>query len=260
MQKRSSLSIQKDVIFAIFVREMTSRFSQYTFGNAWIILEPVLMITLFILLFGARGRGEFGYAEPAVFIFSAFLTFKLLWQQTMKKNMGALSGARSILGFRQVSLFDVFLARTVIEGGLCVVAGVVIALGLMWFGFSPAPTNPLPVFFYGLVLLIFASGFGILACIVASFAKEIEKLISLLTMPILFTSAVFFPMTVVPEPYRTWLAWNPLVHAMELIRENWLSSYTSPVSDVQYFLSWTIGVLALALMSYRLSWKRMVAS
>ncbi len=260
MHARSAFSIQRDVIFAIFIREMNSRFNSYTFGNIWILLEPILMLTMFILIFGMRGRGEFGYVEPPVFIFAAFLPFKILWQATMKLTAGAYGAARGLLGFRQVRLFDIFLARILLEGGVFLIVGVVLGSGLMWLGLDVVPNDPLGVLKYCSMLWIFAGFFGILVGMVSRIAKEVEKVINLLTMPLLFLSAVFFPMTVVPPGYAAWLSWNPLVHAMELIREAWFSAYVSPVADVEYLLHWVVAVVALAMSSYRLFWQKVTAS
>ncbi|NVJ97132.1 MAG: ABC transporter permease [Alphaproteobacteria bacterium] len=259
MKARSAFAIQKDVIFAIFVREMNSRFGAYTFGNVWLVLEPLLMMVMFILIFGLRGRGEFGYVDPPIFVFAAFLPFKILWQLTMRRNMGALQGAKSLMGFRQVRLFDVFLTRSLMEGGLFIVVGVILGIGLYWIGFNPMPRDPLLVLSYGVILWFFASAMGILFCMIGQFAKEVEKVLNMVQMPLLFLSAVFFPMTMVPEPYRSWLAWNPLVHAMELVREAWFPVYISPVADISYLASWAIVAMALAMATYRLSWQKVLA-
>ncbi|GHF18389.1 transport permease protein [Kordiimonas sediminis] len=260
MRARSTLAIQKDVVFAIFLREMSGRFSGYTFGNIWLVLEPLLMMGVFILLFGARGRGEFGYAEPPIFIFAGFLPFRLLWNSTMRNNMNALGSAKQLIGFRQVKLFDVFLARTLSEGALFFVVGTIIGLIFLWLGFDPVPKDFLGVFGYCFLLWLFAAGFGILACILSEITQEIQKVISLISMPLMILSAVFFPMSTIPEPYRSWLAYNPLVHFNEFIREHWLQAYTSPVADMEYLLAWTIGMLTVALATYRLRWKKVLAT
>lgn len=259
MRARSAFSIQKDVIFAIFIRETVTRFSSYTFGNIWLILEPLLMMILFMLVFGARGRGAYGFVEAPVFIFSAFLTFRLLWNYTMKQNSSARTGTQGLLEYRQIRLFDVFLARSVIEGGIFIVVGAIIGLGLVWLGYEPWPNNLLLVLGYCFALWLFAIAFGMLACMLGSFSAEITKFISLLTMPLMILSAVFFPMSIVPSQYWVYLTWNPLLHAMELIRDAWFVRYTSPVADPEYFLAWMLAFLALAMSTYRLSWRKVLA-
>ncbi len=259
MKARSAFSIQKDVIFAIFIREMVTRFSTYTFGNIWLILEPLLMMVLFMVIFGARGRGAYGFVEAPVFIYSAFLSFRLLWNYTMRQNFSAKNGTQSILEYRQVRLFDVFLARSIIEGAIFLVVGIIIALGLVWLGYDPWPHDLLLVLSYCFCLWLFAIAFGILGCMLGSFAREIEKFISLMTMPLMLVSAVIFPMSIVPPQYWPYLTWNPLLHAMELIREAWFERYTSPVADLQYFVAIVLVFLALAMSTYRLTWRRVLA-
>jgi len=259
MRARSAFSIQRDVVFAIFLREMNSRFSSYTFGNVWILLEPMLMMLMFVVIFGVRGRGEFGYVEPPVFILAAFLPYRLLWQATMKDNMNALGAAKGLLGFRQVRLFDILLARTLVQAGIFLTAGFILVSGMMWIGFDAMPGDPLKVLYVGLYFWLFACAFGMLACIVGDFAREIQKVITITTMPLLFLSAVFYPMTAVPTQYHSLFAKNPLVHANELIREGWIPLYTSPVADLKYLQIWMLVTMALAMASYRLRWQRMVA-
>lgn len=259
MQARSALSIQRDVVFAIFVREMNARFSTYTFGNIWILLEPLVMMGMFVFLFGLRGSGNFGYAEPPIFIMAAYLPFKLLWQGTMRKNMSVLGGARGLMGFRQVRMFDLSLARTLVEGGLFVVVASLLIVIMEWLGFNAVPGDPLKLFYYCVIFWLFAASFGLLMCVVSSFAREIEKVVSLMTLPLLFISAVLYPMSILPTGLQKALSVNPLVHANELIREAWFPLYNSPVADTGYLISWTGITMALALASYRLRWQRMIA-
>jgi len=259
MRARSAFSIQKDVIFAIFLREMNARFGSYTLGNVWIILEPIVMMIFFVVLFGLRGRGEFGYVEPPVFVLAGFLPFRLLWQAPMRDNMNAMGGARSLLGFRQIRLFDVFLTRSLVNGGVFLVAGTILVGGMSWLGFNAVPQDPLAVLYFAFVLWLFASFFGILFCVVADFAMEVSKILSIIQMPLLFFSAVFYPMSIVPTSLQRIMAVNPLVHANELIREAWMPMYVSPVADAKYIYTWCLCTMVIAVASYRLRWQRMVA-
>ncbi|MBV1900927.1 MAG: ABC transporter permease [Kordiimonadaceae bacterium] len=260
MRARSAISIQQDVIFAIFLREMNARFKSYTFGNIWILVEPVLMMSIFVSLLSLRGIGSYGYSDPAVFILAGYVPFRLLWQATMKKNMSALGGAMGLLGFRQVRLFDVFLARTIVEGGVFLVTALLLVIGLYWLGIDAVPHNPLGTLRHLAELWLFAASFGILACVLAQIAQEIEQVITMLTMPLLFVSGVIFPMSAIPYKYHSIFAVNPLVHGIELIRENWLPMYVSPIADEKYLLVWIVITLALAVAGYRLRWQRMIAS
>lgn len=259
MKPRHPLVIQRDVITAIFLRDMKSRFSGYVLGNFWLVLEPMMMISLFIVFFGLRGRGEFGYAEPAVFILAAFLPFKMLWQFTMNKCRSASGRARQLVMFRQITLLDIFLTTALMEYLLFVFIGVILITVLAWFGLDPMPKDVLLVLGYSTLLWLIGMSVGIISAMLSRFAKEVQIILGILTFPALILSAVFFPMSIIPEPYRSYLAWNPLVHAVEFIREAWLGIYVSPVASHSYLFAWVLGLLFAALSQYSLNWRRLIA-
>ncbi len=259
MKARHPLTIQRDVITAIFLREMKTRFTGYVLGNFWLILEPMLMISMFIILFGLRGRGEFGYAEPAVFVLAAFLPFKMLWQFTMNKTKTAASKAKQLGMFRQITLFDVFLTTALVEYFLFVFVGAILIAVLAWWGFSSMPKDVLMVLGYGATLWLLAMSVGIGAAMLSRFAKEVQVILGVFTLPAMFLSAVFYPMTIIPEPYRTWISYNPLVHPMEFIREGWLGTYESPVADNAYLFTWVVCLVVFALSQYSLNWRRLMS-
>ena len=260
MAGRSTLSIQANVVFAIFFHEIHRNFGEYKLGILWALLEPVLMLLVFVLLFGLKGRGEFGFVEPPLFILAAFLPFRSIFHTTMKSCMSADKALRSLSNFRQISLFDIVFARTVISFLVGVTAGLVIAVGMYWIiGLNPLPDRILEVLVAIFTMSLFAMATGLVFCLIQDVAKEIGKIVDFMTMPLLFLSAVFYPMTAIPEPYRSLLALNPLVHPMEIIREYWFVRYESPVADPQYWASWIIGSLFLAMMLYRLRWRKVIA-
>ncbi|MCN9078997.1 ABC transporter, partial [Escherichia coli] len=64
----------------------------------------------------------------------------------------------------------------------------------------------------------------------------------------------------IPSNYQHWFLWNPLVHAVELIRSSWISGYASPNVSGMYFLAVTLVLLTFAMSCYRLSHRRLIAS
>ena len=257
---RSAFAVQSGVVFALAVREMYRKFGEYKLGVLWALLEPIMMIVVFMVLFGARGRGEFSFIEPPLFILASFLPFKVLFTKSLQAVNTAGRGMGPFTMLRQVGLFDLMVARVLLTGVTAIIALVIIVIGLAWFGYDPVPDLMLETF-GGLVLItLFGFAIGILFCVMSSFAKEMDKVTALINLPLLFLSAVFYPMSIVPEPYRSYLAYNPLVHVMEWIRESWFSHYTSPVIDFEYTLTWLICLWALAMASYRVRWRRIVAA
>lgn len=57
VQHRSRLNIWKDVIFALFIRDLQSRFND-KFGISWAIIQPVTFIFILAFIRGLMNGGE----------------------------------------------------------------------------------------------------------------------------------------------------------------------------------------------------------
>ncbi len=65
---RSSFQVLRDVTFGLLIRELKTRFGSYRLGYAWALLDPLLMISLFSVVFGMRSQSGFGGVPVQVFI------------------------------------------------------------------------------------------------------------------------------------------------------------------------------------------------
>jgi len=260
MSRRSILKTQANVLFAIFFREIHRKFGDFKLGILWTLLEPMLMLSLFILIFGLKGSGAFGFVEPPLFILAAFLPFKTIFNDALKTCSKASNVKRGLATIPQVTLFDIIIGKMLISYLVGITVGLIIAILLWWlFDLDPVPDSTIEVLFTIFSMCAFGAAIGMGICMVQDIAKEIGKMFDMITFPLLILSAVIYPMTAVPEPYQSMLAWNPLVHPMEMIREYWFPKYSSPVADMVYWYSWVIGAIFFGLMLYRLRWKRVMA-
>jgi capsular polysaccharide transport system permease protein len=62
-----------------------------------------------------------------------------------------------------------------------------------------------------------------------------------LIIPILYVSSgiIFLP-DVIPEPYRTWLTFNPMLHGVTWMRSAYYPGYGAITLDKAYLLSWAL--------------------
>jgi ABC-type polysaccharide/polyol phosphate export permease len=78
-------------------------------------------------------------------------------------------------------------------------------------------TAPLTVVVLGL-LLVASVGFGM---VVASFAVRVRDTLSAIAVAIVvagYLTPTFYPVEIVPEPWRTIVEWNPLTHYLTVLR------------------------------------------
>lgn len=256
---RSSFQVLRDVTFGLLIRELKTRFGSYRLGYAWALLDPLLMIGLFSAIFGMRGHSGFGGVPAQVFITAGYLPF-LFFNKVVNQLKSAVKANMGLFCYRQVTPFSTFIARFMLEAMVGMVVGGILVLGLLWFGFEAIPADPLRVIFGYVLLMVFSFSLGIVFCVMSTLVPEADKFLGLLMMPLMFISCVMFPLATIPAQYQHWFLWNPLVHALELIRSGWISGYASPNASWAYLFGVTLVLLTFAMSCYRLSHRRLIAS
>jgi len=256
---RTSLQVLRDVVFGLLIRELKTRFGSYRLGYAWALLDPLLMIGFFSLIFGLRNHSGFGGAPAPLFITAGYLPF-LFFRNVVSKLQTAVSSNMGLFCYRQVTPFSTFIARFMLETMVGMLVGGVLILGLIWFGFDAIPADPLQVLLIYLLLMVFSFSLGIVFCVICNLMQEADKFLGLLMMPFMFVSCVMYPLATIPAQYRQWFLWNPLVHALELIRSGWIAGYSSPYVSWEYLAAVTLTLLTFAMSCYRLSHRRLIAS
>ena len=245
--------------FGLLIRELKTRFGSYRLGYAWALLDPLLMIGLFSAIFGMRGHSGFGGAPAPLFITAGYLPF-LFFRNVVGKLQSAVDANMGLFCYRQVTPFSTFIARFVLEVIIGMVVGCILVLGLLWFGFDAVPNDPLQVIVIYSLLMVFSFSLGIVFCVLSNLFKEADKFLGLLMMPLMFISCIMYPLMSVPSQYQHWFLWNPLVHALELIRSGWIAGYMSPNVSWSYLSGVTLVLLTFAMSCYRLSHRRLIAS
>ncbi|HHQ4519873.1 MULTISPECIES: ABC transporter permease [Aeromonas] len=256
---RTSLQVLRDVVFGLLIRELKTRFGNYRLGYAWALLDPLLMISAFSLIFGLRGSSGFGGAPAPLFITASYLPF-LFFRNVVSKLQSAVSANMGLFCYRQVTPFSTFIARFMLETMIGIIVGCILVMGLLWFGFDAIPDDPLQVILIYFLLMAFSFSLGIIFCVVCNLFQEADKFLGLLMMPLMFISCVMYPLMTIPAQYQHWFLWNPLVHAVELIRSGWLAGYSSPNVSWVYFSSVTLILLTFAMSCYRLNHRRLISS
>lgn len=256
---RSSFQVLRDVTFGLLIRELKTRFGSYRLGYAWALLDPLLIISVFSLIFGMRGHSGFGGAPAPLFITAGYLPF-LFFRNVVGKLQSAVNSNMGLFCYRQVTPFATFIARFILEAIIGLVVGFILVLGLLWLGFDAIPSDPLLVILMYSLLMAFSFSLGIIFCVIGSLFPEAGKFLRLLMMPLMFISCVMHPLISVPAQYQHWFLWNPLVHALELIRCGWIPGYMSPNVSWLYLVAVTLITLTFAMSCYRLSHRRLIAS
>jgi capsular polysaccharide transport system permease protein len=257
---RSSFKIQRDVIYALLLRELSSRFGKSRGGFFWALVEPIahLMVPVAIFTF-IRHRIVPGVDYP-VFLVYGFLPF-LLFKAICLQIVNGVNNAQGLLAYRQVLLMDVFVAKAmayaVIQGIVFIFVFVVLAL----LGFDVLPARPVELASVILLTVVLAFGLGLTLAAFASLMPDARKIISMLFMPLYFVSGVLCPVARFPDEVVKWMASNPVLHLVELSRVVALEGYTpTKYLSITYPVALALTATMVGLMLYRLRYLTKVTS
>jgi capsular polysaccharide transport system permease protein len=258
-KKRSPWQIQHDVVAALILRELKTRFGAHRLGAVWLFLEPAAHIAVMLLIFRyLRHAGPPGI-DSSVFLLTGILPF-LLFKNIALRVMEAVGSNRALFGYRVIKPSDTFLARALLELILYSAVFLLLAGFMAWVGIDVALYRPLAFLSVILLVSLMGLGLGMLLCVLGEASPEAKPFIRLLFLPLYFLSGVIFPISRVPAAYHDWLLWNPLLHAVELSRQAFFVNYER-VADVspRFVVETTLVLVFAGLSVYRLRRLELVA-
>ncbi|OFC69030.1 ABC transporter permease [Alteromonas confluentis] len=247
----------RTVIFALFLREMQSKFND-KLGLGWAFVEPFIFI--FAMSF-ARGfiSGSDVHSVP-IFV---FMMMGLMGVQSFMTCTGSVPNAikqnKPLYAFRQVQPIAALITSAFMEFSIKCGVIVLIALGIYLLDLDFQLADPLLLIALFLLLWLFSISISLIFAVLIAFVPEINKVKNMLNRPIFFISCTFFSLQDFPESTWHWLTWNPLVHIIELSRYACYPSYGDAGVSVSFIVEVTAVSLFLGLALYHITWKKILA-
>lgn len=257
--KRSSLQIMGDTVHALTMRELKTRFGARKLGYFWAIAEPAAQAAIMATLFSLIGRDSIAGVEVALFMITGLLPFKF-FSKLLPQLAQAVHANRSLFAYRQVTPIDPLLTRLLIEAATFLVVYVLILAVMAWLGFDVWPQDLLALLGASALLLVLAAGIGLIMCCAVAYWEDATKVLAMVMTPMFFISGIFFCATMIPQQYWYLFSWNPIFHVLELSRDAFFASYTTPVGSWEYLGLCALVFFSVGLMLFHLNRNRFIAT
>jgi lipopolysaccharide transport system permease protein len=249
------LWVYRELIYFMTWRDLKVRYKQTLLGAGWAILQPLLKMVVFSLLFGGIAKLEYGIPYP-LFNFAALLPWGLFEK--------ALSDAGRSLVTNRSMITKIYFPRIVIPLA-SVLSGLVdfaiaffVLIGIIIFyhyqpgsNFTFVPTSAL--FFLPLLLLlalVTALGASLWLSAMNVIYRDVGYVLPFLTQLWFFITPVVYSSTDVPEKLRLLYALNPMTGVVEGFRWALLGTQApGPMITVSTIIS--LGILVSGLFYFR---------
>lgn len=247
----SAIRTQANVIGALIMRELHTRFGRENIGYLWIFAEPMLLAAAVALLHSGQHLPLSGNIRPVPFAISGYALF-ILFRSTVSRAETLLEANRPLLHHRQVTLFDMLAARAALEV-TSIGAVLVLLLGTSWLlGFADPPADFALVLAALLLVGWFSFGLSMLVCALGHESPLAGRLVHPLLYLMLPLSGAFFAMIWLPTEWRELAQWVPLVPMFELLKVGMFDGYPDQYADVSYAIAWCVALTLAGLTAIRL--------
>jgi len=232
-----------ELLYFLVLRNLKLRYKQTLLGAAWAVLQPLLTMAVFTVIFGRLARLSSDGLPYEVFALAALVPWTY-FATSLAQAGNSLVEQHQLL--TKVYFPRLLLPLAAVLAGLVdlVISFVMLLVVLAWFGIEPS------------VRLVAAPAFALLA-IAAAFApglwlaafnvryRDVRYVIPFLVQIWLFATPVAYSGSLIPERWRPLYGLNPMVGVVEGFR--WALLGTEPAPGAM--LAASAGMALLLLVS-----------
>jgi lipopolysaccharide transport system permease protein len=206
----------REVALQLAVRDVTVRYRQTFLGALWAILQPVMTMVVFTLIFGHLAHLPSEGKDYALFSLAGVVPW------TFFSNAVSL-GSQSLVG-NAALVAKTYFPRIFIPAGVLVAGMVDLVISvIVLIVIVVATGNPLSVKLLVLPLLAaiaFIAALGVSSGLAALNVRyrDVRYVVPFAVQLWLFITPIAYPITLVHSPWRTLIAINPMVGVVEGFR------------------------------------------
>lgn len=211
----------RKLIWRLLKHDLQARYKGSLLGVLWAVITPLTMLMIFTFIFSVVFQIRWGVgiddrSQFALMVFSGLIIYQVFAEcagrapTLMMENISYIkkvvfpletlvwvSVGASFFNFF-ISFFLLLLGQWIFNGTL--------HLTIAWL-----PFIIIPLAFFVTSFTLFISSLGV-------FLRDLKHVVGLLTTMMMFLSPIFYPISAVPEEYKTFIYFNPLSFLMDELR------------------------------------------
>jgi lipopolysaccharide transport system permease protein len=207
----------RDLLYFLVWRDIKVRYKQTALGVLWVILQPLLSMILFTIIFGKLARVPSDGMPYPLFVYSGLLLWNFF--SAALNNSGNSLIANSNLISKVYFPRLIIPASATLSGILDFLISSVIFIGIcIFYNATPQVAGIILIPFLLFLVIMVAIGCGLWLSALNVEYRDFQYVIPFLLQIWMFATPVIYPSTLFPEKYRWLLALNPMCGIIEAFR------------------------------------------
>jgi len=246
---------QRELLWQFSLREVEVRHKGSHLGLIWSFLNPLLMLGLYVFVFGYIFKGSFGVlpnetrVDFALGVFVGLSLFQFLAEViAISPNLVV---AQPNFVKKVVFPLEILPSASIIAAAFHLLVSISLALlGIALFaGGLTVGVLWLPVILLPVILL--ALGVAWILAALGVFLRDLNQLTSFLNLALMYSSAIFYPTHKIPAAAWQILRFNPLLLAIEQSRNALLWNLPVNLQHLAYLYLVGFGTCYLGQLVFR---------
>lgn len=206
----------RELLYFLVWRDVKVRYKQTVIGAAWTVIQPLVTIVVFTLVFQNLAKMPSDGIPYPLFSFTALLPWNF-FAKALNTSITSVVGNANLV--TKVYFPRLVLPISAILSGL-IDFGIsfLFLLGMMiWYGIMPGwGVLALPLFL--LLAVLTALSIGLWLAVINVRYRDVGQATAFLIQLWLFVSPVAYPLSLVPEKWRALYSLNPMTGVIEGFR------------------------------------------
>lgn len=236
----------KDLLFALTVKELKSKYKSTALGFLWIIVNPLIQMAVLTVVFSYFLK--INVINYPLFVFSGLLpwTFFSLGLQTATSS---LIGNRDLI--KKVPFPTVMLPISSVTAhfvGFLFALILLVIFAVFTTGVGLQLLILIPV---AILHLTFAISLALIFSSLDIYYRDVTYIVQALILVWFYITPIIYPLSIVPSRYLLFYKLNPLVGITTTYQSALLKNMNFSLYDFGISVGWTLGLLVMAIFIFR---------
>jgi lipopolysaccharide transport system permease protein len=238
-----------DLLRTLSIHRINVRYRQTLLGVSWALLQPLLMMAVFVVVFSRLAGVPSEGAPYALFAYTALLPWTFFATSISSATGSLVSHAQLIT--KVYFPREILPLTYVIAAFFDFVLGLAALVALMsWFDVA---LTPAAVYLFPVIGLLAAWILAVSLLLSAAQVRwrDVGVAVPVLVQLGMFASPVIYPLALVPEEWRRWYLLNPLAGIINAFRDVLLRGQAPESVPLAYAVGVTACMLPIAYVLFK---------
>ena len=207
----------RELLWILALRDVQLRYKQAFLGVAWAVLQPLIQVTLFTVLFNRFAGIRSGTSLPyPVFCFAGLVVWQVFASGLTQASESLVNNANLVtkVYFPRAVLPVAAIGATLVDFSI----GFVLLFPLALLFRVPLSATACFAPLFALLAAICATAIGFWTSAINLQYRDVRHALPFFMQLLVFATPVFYPSTLIPERWRPLLALNPMAAVLDSFR------------------------------------------